>query len=187
MNRNLKIDGNGFMGGGQAGYNYLLPSNWLIGFEADAAGTTINPCMFEAGRYGAAGSYTLNYASSLDFLGTARARLGYVLPQKFLVYGTAGLAYGGVNTDATIHFQSGTDNTNFNVHRSAIDLGWTVGAGVEYPVTDRLSVRSEYLYADLGSNTMFSGVLVTGSLNASGNIKAETSAHIIRLALNYAL
>lgn len=186
LNGKIAVSGSGFVGGGQIGYDYLLPGNWLVGFEADAQGTTINPEMHGAGPFNTTGTYTLSYNSSLDFLGTARARIGYVLPQNVLVYGTGGLAYGGVSTDAQLHMQSGTDNTNVNINRVAVDVGWTVGAGVEYPVTDRVSLRTEYLYADLGSHTVVSGQLLTPSISGSGSINTATSAHIVRLALNYA-
>ncbi len=183
----IGIDGNGFIGGGQAGYDHLFANNWLLGFEADASATTIYPELFSAGPFNTTGTYTLAYKSSLDFLGTARARAGYVLPQNILIYGTAGLAYGGVSTNALFHFQNGADNTNLNLDRFAIDVGWTAGAGVEIPVNDRLSLRTEYLYADLGSHTVVSGTLVTGSISASGSINAATRAHVVRFALNYAL
>src|SRR5215475_6884509 len=33
--------GSGFLGGGQVGYNYQISPQWVLGVEADIAGTTI--------------------------------------------------------------------------------------------------------------------------------------------------
>src|SRR5215470_15188884 len=33
--------GSGFLGGGQVGYNYQISPQWVLGVEADVAGTTI--------------------------------------------------------------------------------------------------------------------------------------------------
>ncbi len=183
----LSIDGNGFVGGGQAGYNYVFPTGWLIGFEADIQGTTINPNLSAAGPLGSVGTYNLSFGTSVDFLGTARTRFGYVMPENnLLLYGTAGLAYAGVNVDAVLHAQSATDHADATLHRFSTDLGWTAGAGVEYPVTDKLSLRAEYLYVDLGRKTVFNWQVQAPSLTGSGAMNIETTAHIGRVALNYA-
>ena len=75
--------------GMQAGYNYVLPSHWLIGFEADASAPNT-----------LAGSQTLTtpadglatYNDTVLNFGTARARIGYDF-NRCLVYGTGGLAW----------------------------------------------------------------------------------------------
>jgi outer membrane immunogenic protein len=38
----------GLAGGAQGGYNWLLSSNWLIGFEADVMGGDLNACQRQA-------------------------------------------------------------------------------------------------------------------------------------------
>ena len=67
-----------------------------------------------------------------------------------MFYGTGGVAYGGGSS----HF-SVFDNNNgifFSGSPSSTRVGWTVGAGVEYALTNNITIGAEYLYADLGSN-----------------------------------
>jgi outer membrane immunogenic protein len=183
----LGIDGNGFVGGAQIGYDYLFPDRWLIGFETDAQGTTISPDLSASGPLESSGSYAINLGAKLDFVGTARARVGYVLPENVLVYGTGGLAYGGVGITAALHVQSASNHADLTLERYGVDVGWTIGAGVEYPVTDKLSLRAEYLYVDLGSHTVLAGQFTAPNLSGSGTVTVVTNAHIGRIALNYAL
>jgi outer membrane immunogenic protein len=78
-------------------------------------------------------------AGANGWLGTVRWRVG-VPVSSFLVYGTGGLAYGGAYRAS---FMSPLD-------LSAVSVGWTAGAGVEYALTPNWSVRGEWLYYDLG-------------------------------------
>lgn len=182
------LNGVGFAGGGQFGYNMLFPSGWLIGAEADADATTINPAFRLTGPLQNTGSFSLDVENKLDFLGTARARVGYVMPeQNILIYGTGGLAYGGVGFKADLHAQNGSDVANAWLDRWSIDVGWSVGAGLEYPMTDRISLRAEYLYADLGSHKVADIAFTVPNGTGSGSIDIATRTHIGRLAINYAL
>ncbi|HZY66957.1 MAG TPA: outer membrane beta-barrel protein, partial [Devosia sp.] len=130
----------GFVGGGQIGYNYQLTpgSGWVLGAEADFQGTTF-------GRQGDGTIGTTPYygvAPSLDWFGTVRGRLGYAF-DRWLVYGTGGFAYGGGSASpyATSYPYTLPDTTR---------LGYAVGGGVEYALTEHISVKVEGLYVDLG-------------------------------------
>ncbi|WP_367119211.1 outer membrane protein [Methylocystis sp.] len=108
----LSTNGAGFIGGGQIGYDWQFAGGFLAGFETDVQGL--------AGSSANAGSVTLaptplaaqglNFLTSvsggksLDFLGTARARLGYLVTPTLLAYATGGLAYGQA-TSTTNFFQ----------------------------------------------------------------------------------
>lgn len=71
------ISPDGFIGGLQAGYNWQLSPNFVLGIETDITGTDMTD---------AAGP------SHIDYLGTLRARLGYAWDRTML-YGTGGLAW----------------------------------------------------------------------------------------------
>ena len=81
-----------------------------------------------------------------------RARAGVSPVDRLLVYGTAGLAYGKVESylNATTT-GGGLPLGNIDVSKSNTKVGWTVGAGAEYAVTNNWTIKSEYLYTDLGS------------------------------------
>ncbi|MGW5959874.1 outer membrane protein, partial [Methylorubrum thiocyanatum] len=88
----------GFVGGGQIGYNYQFTpgSGFVIGVEADAQyadfGRNRNRFLSTSPL---AAQQVFNPAglSGLDFFGTVRGRLGYAF-DRTLVYGTGGFAYG---------------------------------------------------------------------------------------------
>lgn len=122
--------GAGWLAGGYVGYNVQGPSNWVYGLEADAMWS------------GIAGS-NLN-SDRINYLATLRPRIGYAFGD-FLLYGTGGLAVGGVTT-------------NNGGAASATHVGWTAGAGIEAALTSNLVGRVEYNYVDLGSKTYSNGV-----------------------------
>jgi outer membrane immunogenic protein len=173
----------GFIGGGQIGYNWQLSGTWLVGFEDDIQGisgngngtlgnsTPVGPGTF----FGNPDVVTTSIASThkLDYLGTVRGRLGYLFTPAFLVYGTGGLAYGGVKASTTIT-QSNNDCSFSPVSciQSAVSAGgaisemragWTAGAGLEWLFTRQWSAKVEYLHYDLGSVTFANGLLETGN------------------------
>lgn len=117
----------GWFGGGQVGYNYQFQNNVLIGVEADLQGSDIS-------------NSANGVNSKLDYFGTVRARLGYAY-DRFLPYVTGGLAY-GKNTINDLGY------SDSNTH-----VGWTVGGGLEYAITNNWTARAEYLYMDLGKKT----------------------------------
>jgi outer membrane immunogenic protein len=133
---------NGFIGGGQLGYNWQFGS-WVAGLEGDIQfsnerGDGLVACNVPC----AAGSaFTRDY--KLDWFGTARGRVGFLPAERILLYATGGLAYGGFSGSSwTLPMNIGT--------WSRTQAGWTVGAGVEAALGGNWSVKFEYLYMDLG-------------------------------------
>ncbi|MBS7545806.1 outer membrane protein [Ancylobacter oerskovii] len=140
-------DTNGFLGGIQAGYNWQFAGSPLVvGVETDIQATNIESPTF-----------------SLDYFGTVRARLGWAVDQ-FLIYGTGGFAYARGNYEI-----GGLSNKQTNT-------GWTIGAGGEYAFSPNWSVKAEYLYLDLGSESYET---------VGGPIDVGTTANILRLGVNY--
>jgi outer membrane immunogenic protein len=150
-----RADVNGFVGGGQAGYNWQR-GTWLFGLEADIQGSDeharADVCTV-AGCPPGSTLFTANYR--LDWFGTARGRVGFLPTQRVLLYATGGLAYGHLSaTEPTIPLSWGSTRA-----------GWTVGAGVEAAIDSNWSVKLEYLYMDLG-NIGGSGATATAVTNA---------------------
>lgn len=73
--------------------------------------------------------------------GSLRARLGYAMNDRVLVYGTGGLAVGRHKVT------SGVDSDRKTM------VGWTAGAGVDVKLTEALFGRAEYRYTDFGNKT----------------------------------
>ena len=74
-------EGDGFVGGGQIGYNYQIGS-FVVGLEGD----------IQYADFGREFSYLGNDFESSDWFGTVRARAGVAFGQA-LIYGTGGFAF----------------------------------------------------------------------------------------------
>ena len=111
-----------FIGGGQAGYNFQFEQNFVVGIEADMQGVAggngslssaniapLGPAPVR-GYYSAGETMatSLSTQKQLDYFGTVRGRVGYLALPNLLIYGTGGLAYGGVSSSASI-FQANND------------------------------------------------------------------------------
>ncbi len=95
-------DTNGFIGGGQLGYNWQF-ANWVAGLEADIRGVGNKITDGQNVTVGLAAPFlasfvmtNLSLTKEMDYFGTVRGRLGWLAYPSLLVYGTGGLAYGGV-------------------------------------------------------------------------------------------
>ncbi|MGC1253461.1 MAG: outer membrane beta-barrel protein, partial [Xanthobacteraceae bacterium] len=73
--------------------------------------------------------------------------------ENLLLYGTAGLAYGGVKDSATLVFSAPADG-NYAGANSETRVGWTAGAGAEYALAANWSMKFEYLFVDLGKTNV---------------------------------
>ncbi len=141
-------------------------------------------------RQGLNGDFlTVNGKNSLTWLGTTRARLGFVATpdNRLMIYATGGVAYGGGNSQFTVF--DATTGSFWSGNPSSSRVGWTIGGGVEYAITNNITIKGEYLYADLGSSKFtttrkrasatanFPGVIASG--------KIDWNASIFRAGVNY--
>ena len=132
----------GFLGGIYGGYNYQLPSNLVVGIDVDivkADATAFGQGYFQNGTPAPAGS---GFNAESKWSGAVRGRLGYAAG-RFLPYVAGGVAF--TDLDYFLYPQRIAADTQAMI-------GWTVGAGVEYALTDNLIGRFEYRYSDFGSD-----------------------------------
>ena len=153
------FDVSGGVVGGTVGYNWQF-GTWVLGLEgdidwADINGTTATGCI--GGSCG-----TKN-----DWLGTARGRVGYAF-DRIMPYVTGGAAFGDV--EATHPGATGMSSTQ---------VGWTVGAGVEFAVVNNVTAKVEYLHYDLGN---FNCGLNCGNGFVTDNV--NFNANLIRGGVN---
>jgi len=199
----VPVNNNGFIGGGQIGYNYQFANSFVVGLEADIQGIAAsNGSTLEFSQATVAGfpanpiDQNLSSRRRLDYLGTVRGRLGFTITPTFLVYGTGGLAYGQTesSTDITQIVESDSFLPNhYNSFGSFSNtrVGWTAGGGIEWLFAPNWSVKAEYLYYDLGSVTYGLSPLQNfnsgGTLFTSGSPFSRTrfTGNIVRAGLNY--
>lgn len=155
----------GVIGGAHVGYNLQL-NQFVIGLEGDVDGTsqskTINTGLGlfpgfvgpGGGLVGPAAGF-VSFNANNNIQGSIRGRLGYAW-DRVLVYATGGVAFAGFTGNICGNFTDLAGN-NFGGCSSASTtrVGWTVGGGLEYAVTNNWSIRAEYRYQDFGHSTVF--------------------------------
>ncbi|MCC0807041.1 porin family protein [Methylobacterium sp. W2] len=185
----------GFVGGGQVGYNYQFTpgSGVVVGIEADAQYTDFgNKSRTVAGTISPAAGALVSPTSvripgnEMNFFGTVRGRIGYAF-DRTLVYGTGGFAYG----------DGATGGDDFRT-------GYTAGGGIEYALptdsffnffkSSAVTLKVEGLYVNLendknnrGGRSVFnSAVAPSGLLTISPAVAArESEFAVVRAGLNY--
>lgn len=200
-----------FIGGGQIGYNWQFPygaMGFVYGVEADIqgiAGSGANGSRWTAAN---ADEFSTPYTllsnqqgrSNLQYLGTVRGRIGYLVTPTLLLYGTGGLAYGGVSTNVS-NYQPWTDASgggqNYliagNGSFSNTQVGWTGGGGVEWMFLPNWSAKAEYLYYDLGRisgtviNNYYGANAAAGDngIQSASTYQGRVAGNIIRAGVNY--
>lgn len=173
------VNNDGFIGGGQIGYNWQFGPSFLVGVEADIQGI--------AGSNGTVTAFVspvtaVSVSSRIDYLGTVRGRLGWLFTPTLLLYGTGGLAYGGVNSTTFINSFAGLGTSVYSDTR----VGWTAGGGVEWMFWPNWSAKVEYLYYDLGSVSHTAAVVpAVGAAAFFADTRQRFDGHVVRAGLNY--
>lgn len=168
-------DIDGFFGGLQAGFNWQMDSI-LLGVEGDISLASIEAdAEFRTDFIGDA----LRADTTVDWFGTARLRGGFLVTPDLLLYATGGLAWGSVDTSYDLDLDGVGIASN---DESTTHLGWTLGGGAEFALSDNLSLKAEYLYVDLGEEEVFNDDIAN-----IGNVHVDQdlSFHTVRAGLNF--
>ena len=135
----------GPIGGVQLGYNFLLPSHVLLGWELDAS----FPNYIASNSVVAALATAQNQVTEqFDYMATARGRFGYAFG-PWLFYGTGGIGLAGRRfiNDPTFGEEEKILRARF---------AGVAGAGVEYAFDPNWTMRLEYLHGRFaGANVGF--------------------------------
>ena len=148
--------------GAQVGYNMDM-GGFVLGAEADLQWSNIGYSEDIAG--------TGTFKAGVDAFGTIRGRAGMSYGQD-MPYVTGGFAAGRGTASLT-------NGAGVNTSQSATHLGWTLGAGLEAQATQNISIKAEYLYVDLGTQTY------NGLPAGIGNVDVTQRFSVVRAGLNY--
>ena len=110
---------NGFLGGGQAGFNYQV-GQFVFGVEGD---------MSWSGMKGSTNTLASSFNTDVDWTATLTGRLGMAF-DRWLVYGKGGAAWARDRYTTNFYTFPGTEVTDTR-------LGWTAGAGV-FDISDQV-------------------------------------------------
>lgn len=130
-------DPSGIIGGGYAGYNQQF-GRLVVGAEGDIAASDVT------GSFAIATAGSSVGEASFDWEAAIRARAGMAF-DRALVYVAGGVAF------ADFRYKGGPYPPPTCCGFSSSRTGYTIGAGLEYALTDNLIARVEYRYNDFGA------------------------------------
>ncbi|EJF81407.1 Opacity protein and related surface antigens [Candidatus Bartonella washoeensis] len=93
-----------------------------------------------------------NFTFKEKWSGATRVRVGFAAADRILPYVAGGIAYAQMQGIATV---SGKDASGKTVSTKESDktmtmVGFTIGGGVDFAMTDNVLLRAEYRYSDFG-------------------------------------
>jgi outer membrane immunogenic protein len=154
----VKFNGaSGYVVGGQVGYDHQIQS-FVLGLASDLDYSGVKKTFHPAGS-------SANYRATVssDYVGTLRARFGYLFTNDLLAYVTGGGALSHMKLKDT---ETGAQSKTF--------YGYVVGAGLEYRFTKNISSFTEYRYYSFQEK----------NLSVFG-VKTKPDNSEIRIGVNY--
>jgi len=154
----------GAVGGFHAGYNWEFSPAWVAGIEGDFSWASVNNNVTVTPLF-LSGVSTPNTRVSMsagpNWLSSVRGRLGFVGWANTMFYATGGVAWADMRHGGLENNSPPTFVTNFlsDATFSKIQTGWVAGGGVEYPVTEHVLLRAEYLYYAFDGTTASANLL----------------------------
>lgn len=164
----------GVIGGGYIGYNWLAGQSFVLGLEGDIEGSGIQQNRTVAALpvlglgVGLALGNSINISNT--FRASVRARAGVTM-DRALLYVTGGMAYG--QFAATMRWGNALSETWSNGR-----AGWTVGAGLDYALTNNWIARVEYRFTSYGNFSRVSPIF-------GGTITQRVNDNAIRVGVAY--
>ena len=176
------VGGYGFVGGAQWGVNYQIGSA-VVGVESDISWSNRSKSDATSGVLSDGRPFTYTAGQALTSFGTLRTRIGFVPAERFLAYGTAGVAYGRANS-TTVFNITGAPARIYQALNSGTRVGWIAGVGGEYAFDNTWSGKLEYLYYDLGGATSI-GLPVPSNNGVQTHSHFGLTGQLARFGINY--
>ena len=161
--------------GGQIGCDYQFASNFVIGVEGAASGSTMRSTRNVGLPLGNPDVALVK--ANTDFLPSLTARIGYPF-DNMLLYARGGAALAGDKYEFSGSFTGLPFDFNGNDNR----FGWVVGGGVDWAFTPHWSVNLEYDYYRFGHGN----VMMIDQINAfSGVVDVRQNVQLVKLGFNF--
>jgi outer membrane immunogenic protein len=174
---------NGFVAGGQVGWNWQV-NPWLVfGVEGQFSWTDLKgstPCIV-----------VFKCTTEVNWVGTLAGRVGYTFDRTML-YVKAGVAWADSDYLIDLSLFPGV----FSATASETRTGLMLGAGVEYAFLPNWSAKLEYNYMDFDTDNLgFAANLNIGRCNEEssvaqvcrGTVNADVTQkiHLVKFGVNY--
>ena len=173
---NPHLGGTSFIGGALLGYNYQMGAT-VIGLEGDIGFGNAHSTVVSAKSNVALDVWYADNKLVEHINGHVRSRLGWA-NGPLLVYGAVGLAL----SDGKVDVVGYCPPDIYYAHGSHQLIGLSLGAGVEYALTNNIILRGEYMYDDYGHRSVDVG---SGPPNYWQNREVKLQNQTVRLAVSY--
>jgi outer membrane immunogenic protein len=172
---------NGFLAGGQIGYNWQFGNNVVFGLEGDGDWANVQgtaPCLV-----------ILSCSANVKWTADATARLGVLPLSNMLVYVKGGVAWAGVDYNLSASgLITGATGASIGGSLSTTKTGALLGLGTEYLFAPRWTAKIEYDYTDFGNHTdSFTLTASAPGASVSLPIPVQTTlqTHTVKAGVNY--
>ena len=177
---NKSSDFSTFFPGMQLGYMYQFPNAFVTGIEANATFNTNQKHTFSCNS-----EFNPDVYDRFEFRNqmqtSLKARVGRALDwnkSTFLPYLTAGTSFAKLGL--TYKNEGGDYYSD-----TTTQLGWLIGAGVEWAFMQHWSLRVEYSFVDYGNAINVKIPTVYGLLDTNGNGHVDLKSNNVVMAINY--
>jgi opacity protein-like surface antigen len=166
----------GALGGIQAGYDYQA-GKWVFGVEANINATNAN------GGKGCITSFVETCEVHKNWIGTATVRAGYAFWNRAIAYVRGGVAF--TDTRMSLVCNDNGPFAGFACPGSDTQsrVGWTIGYGTEFALTQHWTVRGETNFYDLGTSQYSLPIANSGGVSIPENVREK--GFISTIGLNY--
>jgi outer membrane immunogenic protein len=171
--------------GGQVGYNWQY-GHFVVGGETDLNWVGAKSTFTPTSNLFGCGPCAVSATNELNWMATFRARGGYAFDNLFL-FGTAGLALGGIDDHWGLGFVGGGtpafSDTQFRFQ--GVRSGFIYGGGAEYALNGSWRVRFDVMHVDFGTVSATYIGPTTFVLPGTFTTNFHNSATLGHLALSY--
>ena len=173
-------DSGSFVGGVHIGYNHQFSGGFVLGAETDLNfGRKFQGPFFYGDNFG----FTDNASDDtfgevkLGLSGSARVRAGLAV-DRWLPFVTGGVAF--AKYTATI---TRADDDEYPRSGKGNLVGWTLGGGVNYALTDHVILGAEYRFTNIGTDAV--GLATPADLTDEWRHTVNLKTHDIRLSASF--
>ena len=162
--------------GGQMGCDYQFMSNWVMGMQGAASGSSMKGTAIVALPAGNPGDQAL-VGARVDFLLSVTGRLGFAY-ERLLFYGKGGVGWMGDKYTVVGTLLGG----GFGFEGLDLRTGWTAGGGIEWAFARNWSASLEYDHYSIGHETVPMSDRVNGF---TGSLDVNQSVQVVKAGLNF--
>ncbi len=174
---NPNLGGTSFIAGLLGGYNWQITPNVVTGIEGDVGFGNSNSNVVSAKSSVPMNVWYADNTLSETINGHVRGRLGWA-SGSLLAYGSAGVAI----SNSKINVTGYCPPDQYSTSGSRTLVGYSIGAGADYAVTETAIVRLEYIYDGYGHQSEDVG---SGAPNYWQNRQLNLTTQTFRAALIY--